>query len=385
MSGNLYISYDETEESYNFKNIVNFYNVELLAKKLSIEQPKSFHTYSHAFMGDLQKIRNTFGKNNSQDNILEDGNNEDSNIEDGIKLLHEKEIEQNIKKSLSSIYEKEYYEISFKQFLDICDYIIDNKSPYELEHYERVGKKVGKYATDFGKRRYQDISFASHKAYGVGHTMGQGVYDVGHTMGKGVYDVGQAMGQKAIELREVGREKITKPISKEIYNYTLSKKTIKELNETIKELENEIEILKKKKIKNQNSSSDSDEEHKKGSADSDTESDSGHNAFFLVDEPKSVPKKGTGPDSKETQYGVNAGNVLLTTQEPAQHKSSDALLRFLKNPAMKSVKKSSKKKSSKRSPSNAPPNTFPKNLSSSMIMMSENPLISTPSNITNQQ
>lgn len=141
----LYIGKNDEEDSYDFGNIVQFYNLDLIQKHVSskIQVPLSFEEYSQDFMDDLNSIHQQKQKERGK---TEEGKETDSRFTNA-KYRANQETHDYIYESLCSIYEKEYYKISYEQFITLCNYIITDEVPFQLDG-ERIKKQIGEGASE---------------------------------------------------------------------------------------------------------------------------------------------------------------------------------------------------------------------------------------------
>lgn len=134
----LYIN--DENQTIDFGGIVQFYNLDLIQKHVSskIQVPQSFEEYSQSFMDDLKSIHI---KNKKKDETTEKNEEPTESLE---QLKSKKQTHDYIHESLCSIYEKEYYKISYDQFIALCNYIIDDKNPFVYEEKINQGVKGAK-------------------------------------------------------------------------------------------------------------------------------------------------------------------------------------------------------------------------------------------------
>ena len=101
------------------------------------------------------------------------------------KYRANQETHDYIYESLCSIYEKEYYKISYEQFITLCNYIITGKDPFQIDE-ERIKKQIRegvesgvKYAkekgAEFGQKVESGVEYAKEKGAEFGQKVESGV------------------------------------------------------------------------------------------------------------------------------------------------------------------------------------------------------------------
>ena len=150
----------QNNQSFNFGGIVQFYNLDLIQKQVSsqIHISQSFEEYSKSFLDDLTSIQK---RNKKKDETTERNEEPAESLE---QLKSTKKTHDYIYESLCSIYEQEYYKISYDQFIALCNYIIDDKNPFVYE--EKINQGISGVKA-IGSQGSQAIG-------SIGTTMSQG-------------------------------------------------------------------------------------------------------------------------------------------------------------------------------------------------------------------
>ena len=107
--------FKKVNDKYDFRNIVNFYNIDYLSTILEHKfNYTNFEQFSEHFLNDLKLISTK--KSSKEKNIQPESES---------KSEHSNQHEL-IKKGLNSLYGTTYYTITFEDFLKICKYVIDS-------------------------------------------------------------------------------------------------------------------------------------------------------------------------------------------------------------------------------------------------------------------